>query len=289
MSEVLTSGMVGIPLDGPVPRPPQYGLPSVALEVTPNPTDRGGAVITPYPDGMIGEGEDISGPVTSHDPCSDGSARLKDFPNALTIPAGFPSWTAYLGEVCTAYNIGPWEDWKARANVALAAREAWALEAQLAGAIFAAAPNLNDSPDVLGGAAVSPASAVAYLEGAIADTGIEGVLHLTKEVVAYLGVSFFTNAGGILRTAAGTPVVAGTGYKAAGAPSGQAAAAAGQSWVYATGPVLYARSATIYNAPDTIAEALDREDNTVIYRAERDLWVGWDEQLKAAVLADWTP
>lgn len=289
MSEVLTSGLVGIPLDGPAPKPPQYGLPTVAVEQTaPDPTDRGGAVITPYPDALP----------SSHDPCSDGSAREKDYPDPLTIPAGFPSWTAYLGEVCTAYNIGSWPEWKARANLALAARESWALEAQLAGAIFADAPSLNDSDvDILAGAAVSPASAVAYLEDAIAVTGIEGVIHLTKAVVGYLGASFFTSSGGILRTASGTPVVAGTGYPGPASgdgtptifPTGGAAAAAGQSWCYASGPVLYARGATIFNSPDTIAEALDRDDNTVVYRAERDLWVGWDKALQAAVLADWTP
>lgn len=286
MSEVLTSGMVGIPLDGPIPRPPLYGLPSVAIEVTPNPTDRGGAKITPYPNDM---------PV-GHDPCSDGSLREKDFPTALTIPDGFPSFTAYLGEVCTAYNIGSWPDWKARANLALAGREAWALERQLIAAQFALAPNLNDA-DVDIVTTVQPAAtAVAYLEGAIAATGIAGVLILSPEVVSFLGFQNFVAAGGVLRTAAGTPVIVAQGASGGseesggpGAPTGGSAAAAGQSWCYATGPILYARGASIFNSPDTIAEALDRDDNTVVYRAERDLWVGWDKQLQAAILADWSP
>ena len=282
MSEVLTSGMVGIPLDGPVPRPPQYGLLSVAQEATPNPTERGGAKLIPYPNSM---------PV-GHDPCSEGSDRIKAFPNVVEMPDGFPSFTAYLGDICTAFSIGNWDDFKARANVALAARESWALEAQLGGALFADAPNLIDGPTLLAsGAAVTAAAAVGYLEGAIAETGIEGVLHLTKEVVGYLGASFFTASGGILRTASGTPVVAGTGYAANGHPDNGGAPASGQSWCYATGPVQYAHEPTIFNSPDTIAEALDREDNTVIYRAERDLWVGFDSvnYLKAAVLADWSP
>lgn len=284
MSEVLSSGAVGIPLDGPLPRAPLYGLSSVALEVTPNPTDRAGAKVIPYPNEM---------PV-GHDPCISGSLREKDVPQGITLPDGFPTFTAYLGDICTASGIGPWDEWKARSNIALAARENWALEAQLAGAIFAAAPSLDDADvDVLGGGAVNPATAIAYLEGAIADTGIEGVLHLTKQVVAYLGYEFFSVSGGILRTAAGTPVVSGSGYAgptdARITPTGGGAAAAGQSWCYATGPVQYARQATIFNAPDTLAEALDRSDNTVIYRAERDLWVGWDKQLQAAVLADWSP
>jgi hypothetical protein len=45
----------------------------------------------------------------------------------------------------------------------------------------------------------------------------------------------------------------------------------------------------VFSLPETLSEALDREENIVIYRAERGLWVGWDGQFSAAVLADWSP
>lgn len=279
MSEILAAARIA--LDGPLPVKPLYGLLSVAQEQTsPNPTDRGGALITPYPAAMP----------DANDPCGDGTFRTKDTPSSLVMPDGFNSWTAYLGEICTTYSIGPWDAWKARANLALAAKQSWALERQLANAQFAAGPNMNDADvDIVGGGAVAAAVAIGYLEGEIAATGIAGVLHVTPQVVAFLGFNNFIVDRGVLRTAAGTPVICGAGYVGAGTPTGGGAAVAGQSWIYATGPVQYAQSSTIFNLPDTIQEATDRSDNTVIYRAERDLWVGWDKQLQAACLADWSP
>lgn len=292
MSETLVAAR--IPLDGPLPRPNPYGLVSVALEQTsPRPTDRGGALIVPYPDAMP----------DANDPCTDGSAREKITPDSLELPDGFPTWTAYLGEVCTTRSVGPWDAWKARANLALAGRESWALERQLLNGEFAPASGSQVTPTLqseatlpAGSGSVAARSAIAFLEGAIAGTGIAGVLHLTPEVVTYLGFETFRDDRGTLRTASGTPVIVGAGYSSQdedediGAPdAGGSEAGTGQSWVYASGPILYAHSPTIFNLPDTIREATDRSDNTVVYRAERDLWVGWDTQLAAAVLADWSP
>ena len=281
-----------IPLDGPIPRPPLYGLTSVATEVTQD--IRGGAVIVPYPAALP----------NALDPCSEGT-ETKDIPDSLVIPDGFPVFDAYLGEVCTAYNIGDWGEWQSRANVALAARTTWALERQLVNAQFQATmgnadvPYLGDAElDVVVGGAVPARVALAYLDGAIASTGIEGIIHITPEVATYVGWEALRDDRGTLRTASGTRVVVGQGYSSAsldtldfpGAapPDGEAAAAAGQSWIYATGPVLYQQGA-IFAGPPDLGEALDRDTNEVIYRAERPLWVGWDAQLQAAVLADWSP
>lgn len=293
MSETMTAAR--IPLDGSIPRPPLYGLMSVATEVTQE--LRAGAVVVPYPADMP----------KGHDPCSEATLATKDAPEELSIPDGFPVFTAYLGEVCTAYSIGDWAEWQARANVALAARTNWALERQLVDASFAPVlgdfdtPHLTDAnAEVLNsGSALAAAVAVALLDERIAYSGIEGVIHATPGVVTYLGFDAFRDDRGVLRTAAGTPVIVGQGYSNHGwglspsneaeSPEGEAAAGQGQSWIYATGRPQYQLASDIIAWPDELADALDRETNEVLYRAERDLWVGWDGQLQAAVLADWSP
>jgi len=291
MTETLTAAR--IPLDGPAPRPPLHSILSVATEVTED--IRGGAVVVPYPPAMP----------DSTDPCADASERLKDTPLELTIPDGFPVFRAYLGEICTAYNIGDWDEWKARANLALVAREAWALERQLVNAAFQLTSGSQDTPNLAGaGGAPDPSlpagtgavpvrTAFAWLDAAIAATGQQGVIHAPPPAVTAAG-DILVDDRGVLRTATGTPVIAGTGYwfadsDTAGDAAGGTSAAAGQSWMYATGPVLYQRGRDLEAMPSDISEALDREVNEVIYRAERDLWVAWDGQLQAAVLADWSP
>lgn len=274
-----------IVLDGPLPRPPLYGLVSVAQEAGDDDHWRAGANLYPYPPGLP----------DANDPCASGTFRDKAVPDGTTVPEAFPTFTAYLGDICSGLSVGDWDTFKARANAALAARDGWALERQLAAADFATAPHLgDDNVTVLnGGAAAAAAVALAHLEDAIAATGQDGVIHLTPSVAAFLGAHHVSADRGILRTSRGTPVAVGTGYVGAGVPTPGgtpgAAAAAGQSWIYASGPVLYRRDPNIFALPLSISEALDRSDNTVIYRAERDLWVAWDAQLQAAVLADWSP
>lgn len=284
MSETLVAGR--IPLDGPIPRPPLYSLVSVATEVTDD--LRGGANIIPYPAAMPG----------AADPCADGSTRTKDDPEGLDLPEGFPKFTAYLGEICSSRGIGSWDEWRARANIALTARTSFALERQLVNATYATAPNLAGAgaapnPSLPAGASAVPVlTALSWLEAAIAETGQEGVIHVPPPVATAVGAALHDDRG-ILRTASGTPVVVGAGYffvdsDTLGDAAGGSSAAAGQSYVYATGRVLY-QAGPLLNNPETLAEALDRETNDVVYRAERDLFVAWDGQLQAAVLADWSP
>lgn len=275
-----------IPLDGPLPVAPPYGLKTVAQEVTGDePHWRGGAVVVPYPSAMP----------SAEDPCAIDSEALKDTPSALTIPEAFPAFRAYLGEICTAYSIGDWDAWKARANVALSARENWALERQLVTAQFVDAPALNDAEVTFPGgtSALASLTAVAWLEAAIAATGIAGVIHMPPPVATSLGDTLRDDRGTLV-TPAGTPVIVGQGYwfvdsDTAGDATGGSSAGAGQSWIYATGPVQYRMGREMEALPEDISETLDRDDNTVVYRAERDLWVGWDTQLQAAALADWSP
>lgn len=272
-----------VTVDGALPRPPAHGLMTVAEDVTAQrAAARGGAVVLPYPGGTM----------VSYDPCDADGSPGKDVPDPLDILDAFPAFDAYLGEICTAYNIGDWDEWRARANQAFLARENWALERQLVDASFVNAPSLGSvasANSAIFGSSLAAPTAVAMLEAYLADIGIEGTIHLTPSVVTYLGFSHFRRDGEILRTAAGTPVIVGTGYHGAVGPGSEADAGDGQSWIYASGRPQFAREGQVFSAPEDISEALDRDDNTVLYRAERGLWVGWDGQLAAAVLADWSP
>jgi len=280
----MTGAAPRIRLDGPLPRPPLYTLLSVAQEALDDEHWRAGANLMPYPAALP----------SGQDPCADGSEREKDFPDRTTYPDTFPTFTAYLGEVCTTFSTLPWDDFKERANAAMRARVSWALERQLVDAEFIDAPHMGDDDvDLLAsGAAVPVVTALGYLEDWLATSGQDGVIHLTPSAAAVLGFERLRDDRGVLRTARGTPVAVGDGYVGSDVPtsggSADTAATAGQSWLYVTGPVMY-RLSELEALPETIAEALDRETNEVVYRAEQDLWVAWDKQIQGAVLADWSP
>jgi hypothetical protein len=290
---VTTAGAVRVPVDGPRPRAPKYTLLSVAQEFAVARWQAGVSVV-PYP----------SGAPDSEDPCGDGTLGIKSDPEALTLPAGFPSFLAYLGEVCTSYSIGAdpeqWRAWQERAAVALMARISFALERQWIAASFVVedgegnpVPHLADgNADVLaGGAAQGAATAVGYLEDALGNTGQDGVLVLTPAVVAYLGyANFEEDRTGRLTTARGTTVIVADGATGDwNRPVGEAAAAAGQSWIYATTFPLAQVGDRIILLPESRNQATDLTNNTAIYRAEIEAAVAWDGTLQAAVLADWSP
>ena len=91
--------------------------------------------------------------------------------------------------------------------------------------------------------------------------------------------------GAKLVTYLGTPVAAGGGY-AGMVPDGSANPSADQGYAFVTGPVEIRRDDSITMLPGSLAEALDRSQNLVTYRAERDYLVEWDRQLQAAILVD---
>lgn len=284
-------------LDSPAPRPPLHRLmdsPDAAFLATD--VERQsfvGAGLRRFPDAMPTVFDPACGPNESN--------NQKDIPED---PAGFTgpydSFTVYLGDICTSYAIvGDWEAWKDRAEAALEARTSWALERQLAwGTLAGEDAFLADADAVLpaGATAIAVRNAVAYLEDWLSQFGQRGVISLTPAVVTALGMDFFRLDNGQLRTAAGTPVIVGSGY----APnvdgsenldptaSGAGEAAAGASWIFAHPPVKYWVGELLF-PDDPIEVWLDRDDNVVVYRTERKLWVGFDSGPHAAALADWTP
>lgn len=282
-------------IDGPLPAPPAYNLFTVARPVSEE-IGADGQALERWRNGVTLRGYPPALP-EGFDPCSTGTFRVKGEGDVAPLPRFLP-FTASLAEACTGMGVGPWAEFQARANAALTATEAYALERQLAqGDPIPTNPYLGDSHlTILGGGAVTPQVGLSYLEDAIAATGRAGVIHATPSVAAAWSALGYTvervgggNQGGSLRTVGNwTPVIVGYGYVGTDPASG-ATPAAGQSWAFATGPVVYGRSNELIPVPDTIREATDRELNDVVYRAERDLLAAWDGVLQAGILVDWTP
>ena len=281
-----------INLDAPAPRAPLFsilGAPDAARPAGGRRGWQGGARLDLYPPDMP----------TGFDPCSTGTLRMKDDPEASGVQEeGTPGFTVYLGDICTSWNVASvWEAWKGKAEAALEARTAWALERQLAWAGYETAEHYLGDADMVtpnGTSAVAAKTAVAYLDDWLSQFGERGVISLTPAVATYLGPDVLVKDGQQLRTQAGTPVIVGTGYEGTASEDlspidSSHEAAAGESWIFAHAPVLYEVGELIVPS-EPISEVLDRDDNTVVFRVERQLWVGFDgDRGHAGVLADWSP
>lgn len=276
-----------IVLDGPLPVAPPRSLLNAPLVTIIESNDRfgNGAQVYPYPPGTP----------QGWAPCNSGTFRLKDEGEPWDMPV-FSALTFYLPITCssaTASSAG----FSDRARLAFQARESFGVAQEFArGLAEPLNPHLADSNASLlnGGAIVTPDVGLSYLEDAIGATGQQGIIHLTPATAAAMngsgGYGVDMQAGQLLTTANGTPVAVDGGYIGAKpAAAGAGSPAAGTAWAFATGPILIYRNANADVIPDEITQAMDRSDNTVTYRAERDYLVAWDTTLQAAVLIDWTP
>ncbi len=240
-----------------------------------------GAQVYPYP---------IDGGY-SWDPCSTGSLRTKEDGETPPLPI-FSSFTAYLPETCTSSRIVSPDYFRARASLAFAAVESAIYENVLAhgGALNGFdQPYLGDTNLVLLSlAAVSPKEGLALLEDAIGGTHRRGMIHATPATM--IAWSFFGEAiqkvGGALQTSGGNDVVVGDGYIGVLPDTHAGAITSTQAWAFASGPVQVRREPTIRIYPDELKQALNREENIVTYRAERDALVTWDTVLQVGVLID---
>lgn len=242
-----------------------------------------GATVYPYPDEL---------PQT-FDPCSTGTFREKAEGSGVTSES-FAAFVVYLPITCSSISIGDPEEFMNRAEIAMDAVESFAVEQQLSqGVAIATNPFFAMAGVALpaGAGAVSPATALAWLEEAIGATGKQGMIHTTPGPISHWfgnrreSLSAVLEENLALVTANGNRVVSGGGYAGA-TPSGGGAAAGGQSWAYATGPVEVRHSAV--QIPD-ISEVLDRSINEVTFRAERYVLATWTADPHAAVLIDWSP
>lgn len=254
----------------------------------PEPPDNGevyrwgnGAQVYPYP---VDTGE-------SFDPCSTGTFRVKNDGQTPPLPI-FAAFTAYLPETCTSSRIVSPDYFRARAQLAFAAVESAIYEDVLAtgGALNGSGqPYMGDSNlVVLGGGPVSPLEGLALLEDAIGATHRSGMIHVTPATLVSL--MFFGEVihtvGNSLASTYGDNVVVGNGYIGVIPDTHNAALTSTQAWAFATGPVQVRREPNIRIYPDELYQALDRAENIVTYRAERDALVTWDTVLQVGVLID---
>lgn len=214
-------------------------------------------------------------------------------PGAVTAGVGFKAAAATnaAGQVYEPFTLeSPFEcsstgldslDYAGRARDQLAAATSQALERELwTGTLLPANQHLA-SPAAVdltpGAGAVSPTRGISILNQAIAQCGPggRGMIHtpvLPASLASGTG-DIFDEGEILLTTVKHNVVVPGGGYPGTG-PNG-AAPPAGETWMYGTGPV-YIRLDDITVTPDTIAEALDRKQNIVNYRAERIGATYWD-------------
>jgi hypothetical protein len=205
--------------------------------------------------------------------------------------------TLYLAETCQMRSImlaageGPTnEAFKARAAVTFAAIESAAIAHEFWTGEAIGNPALADAnATVLTSGPTSPIRGIALLERAIADTGRAGMIHLSPELAWTLTAVgsrdiFEVARDGKLYTVNGTQLVIDAGYDGT-APEGESPSSGSIEWAYATGPVELIRDAPII-VPGEVREALDRDTNTITYRAERYAIPFWDTALQAAVEID---
>lgn len=286
MSTLGLAPLLGI--DGPLPLAPKHNLLTVVLDLD-DPRVReqlgmgqgarwtAGVNVLPRP-------TDVP---FGFDPCATGTMRVKDSGSERDWIEFLP-FVAYIPDFCSGMGIGDWERFKQLVDDGLLALESYAAEVQLAqGQPIGSNPSLNDTNLVpLAAGAVGPVEGMALLENAIAATGRQGVIHATPGIgTMWTSRDLLTDEGDALMTVAtGTPVVIGYGYVGTD-PDAQASPSGDQEWAFATGPVFFGRGPLEELTAD-IASSLDRSNNDLTYRAEREMLVGWDGVLQAGVLID---
>jgi hypothetical protein len=210
---------------------------------------------------------------------ADDEDPVLGLPLALARNAGdvasAAAFAVYGHHTCSPIGISPALA-QERATAHLMAREEARVEQALWTGDLGNTPNLqDDSTDLTGSGAVSPAAALGLLEDFIAaNYGSLGVIHITRGSIPILASHFLlTVTGGKLLTTAGTPVVAGAGYPGT-SPAGSAATA-GTSWAYAS-PALFGYRSDVFTSSERPGDLLDRSSNDLTAIAERVYVLGYD-------------
>lgn len=217
-------------------------------------------------------------------------------------PSSFQPYDVELADECSAFGLSD-ADWERRARLYLDAATPKAVEAEFWTAtqhpdnfsLTSHTPNTDGTaPGSTGGVLnptlvtpLEPSHALAALQQALANcgAGTRGMIHATPYLaelwggrlqVKDIGIDDPTQppdvsgAVSLLTTKTrGTIVVAGAGYLGTG-PDGNAKATpdAGTVWAYAS-KMVAVRLGGVRLVPGSLAEALDRDTNSVVYRAER--------------------
>jgi hypothetical protein len=269
-------------VDAPAPQPPQFTLVGSA-QVADETDERwmNGVRVRTFP----------CGPALAYSVCGGSGGINKapgDGPGLLDTVEPVQ---IYLPVSCQVRHGDLYSDLRAMAVTAFGTYEYAAIEREFElGEIEPANPRLAAGAAVTqlnGGAAAKLRLGVGLLELCIAKTGSLGMIHARADIASDLVQSGGARqVGSRLVTPLGTIVVPGYGYTGA-APNGTAPAA-NQAWVYATGLVQLRRQTTPIVIPDSVADAVDHQTNTMEITVERAYQVAWDGCLHSAVLIDRT-
>ena len=265
-------------LDGPLPVVRRHSLLLTDGVVKPVTDDHvfSGVNVYGYPEGTPFDWE----------PCSDGTYRTKEEGSDISLPR-FDSVGIYFPLACSSLGMGDFDAWANRVQVALDATLSHGVEQALAqGVIGSTNPAFSDTNLVeLAAGAVSPAVGLRYLDNAIGElTGRDGMIHTSPAVVDAWGYGNGLRDNDHLATPAGTRVVSGSGYIHID-PATKLQATGTIDWAFATGPV----EVRIKDGVNiTVDQALDRADNSVVYRAEKFVLATWDTALQVGVRIDWS-
>jgi hypothetical protein len=272
-----------IRIDGPPPGPPPpYGLtttPGTIVE-PPDAHWRNGVIVESYP-------TDVP---STQNPCATGTSRVKPDATPLEFPE-FSGFTVIQPIVCSGAGIGTEagaQRLRDRARLTFLAVESYSAEREL---MFGDSdrtdrPHLTDENLVLlnGGNATGPREALSLLEQAIGETARNGFVHVgPASFDAMMAYGLFEADGATMRTKRGNTVIIGNGYIHA-EPDSNPALSADQEFAFASGPVRLARDDI--EVIGATAESLDRETNTITFRAERNYVVFWDTALQVGVNVD---
>jgi hypothetical protein len=190
-------------------------------------------------------------------------------------------------------------DYEGRATRALQAKRTWGVEREFEkGELIGTNLHLADTyvaPDpttveLASGANVSPSDALALLDEAIGNSANvigRGMIWATPFVAAKWAAAGMlsdmqTEDGRtVILSPAGNYVIIGGGFEGRG-PDGNVVASHASQWAYATDPVVVVASSPT-TLPSTLAEATDKETNTVVYRQTQFFAILWSGLLHAAV------
>lgn len=281
-----------VSLDVPLPPPPQYDLLAAATLVDPT-TNRwllGGWSLGHPP-----------GPAFTHDPCSQGTFRVKPDPGTLSAQMS-GRFQVGLSATCTSQGVGPDAGWLTDAlEMAFQVYEGAAVERVLVSGDGHGSLGQylgDDNVEFLSGSAEQPLRALELLETAIAEVeGVgNGIIHVSPAVAtAWISQTLLFPKGKVMRTGLGTAVAVGAGYIGA-IPDDEGTPAAGNEWAFASGLMQILRGDIEIVARDR-RQSMDRTLNDDVFIAERPYLINWigrqdtsdDEHVQAAVLVDLSP
>jgi hypothetical protein len=235
----------------------------------------------------------------TYNTCDTGTFRVKAEGEGWNLPI-FGPFTAYLPITCSSISAAK-PGFAERARLAFQARQSYAVSYELSHSHAQPLnPHFTDANTRFpaGQTAQRPDVGLAYLEDAIGETGIAGMIHATPAVAtAWNGANGYEveDVGGTLLTTANkTPVAVSYAYHGA-RPSLGVAPSTHTQWVFATGPVQVRAQTEIEIIAQSIKESMDRATNDVTFRAERSFVAVYDapesdsdhRPVQAAVLIDW--